>query len=138
MITQQRDKVYSRSGSATTQTLWYVERGFEDQQFPKETGIIAIVIIIIKFISIVYYLHVGSKATGPITDTHNVGTGNYIKNKHNTKTKETTIIQFQFNSIQFFIIYVLSQQPQGQLQTQHSVGKSSYIRDKQNIKSKTN
>jgi hypothetical protein len=26
------------------------------------------------------------------------------------------------NSIQFFIIYVPSQQPQGQLQTQHSVG----------------
>jgi hypothetical protein len=42
------------------------------------------------------------------------------------------------NSIQFFIIYVLSQQPQGQLQTQHSVGKSSYILDKQNVKSKTN
>jgi hypothetical protein len=42
------------------------------------------------------------------------------------------------NSIQFFIIYVLSQEPQGQLQTQHSVDKSSYILDKQNIKSKTN
>jgi hypothetical protein len=27
------------------------------------------------------------------------------------------------NSIQFFIIYMLSQQPQGQLQTQHSVEK---------------
>jgi hypothetical protein len=26
-----------------------------------------------------------------------------------------------FSSIQFFIIYVLSQQPQGQLRTQHSV-----------------
>jgi hypothetical protein len=42
------------------------------------------------------------------------------------------------NSIEFFIIYVLSQQPQGQLQTQHSVDKSSYILDKHNIKSKTN
>jgi hypothetical protein len=42
------------------------------------------------------------------------------------------------NSIQFFIIYVLSQQPQGQLQAQQSVVTSSYIRDKQNIKSKTN
>jgi hypothetical protein len=43
------------------------------------------------------------------------------------------------NSIQFFIIiYVPSQQLQGQLQTQHSVDKSSYIRDKQNIKSKIN
>jgi hypothetical protein len=40
--------------------------------------------------------------------------------------------------IKFFIIYVLSQQPQGQLQTQHSVDKSSYILDKHNIKSKTN
>jgi hypothetical protein len=29
-------------------------------------------------------------------------------------------LQIQFNSIQFFIIYVPSQQPQGQLQTQHS------------------
>jgi hypothetical protein len=29
----------------------------------------------------------------------------------------------QFNSIQLFIIYVLSQQPQGQLQAQHSVDK---------------
>jgi hypothetical protein len=42
------------------------------------------------------------------------------------------------NSIKFFIIYVLSQQPQGQLQAQHSVDKSSYILDKQNVKSKTN
>jgi hypothetical protein len=41
------------------------------------------------------------------------------------------------NSIQFFIIYVLSQQPQGQLQTQHSVDKSSYILDNHIIKSKT-
>jgi hypothetical protein len=42
------------------------------------------------------------------------------------------------NSIQLFIIYVLSQQPQGRLQTQHSVDKSSYILDKHNIKSMTN
>jgi hypothetical protein len=39
--------------------------------------------------------------------------------------------EFQFNSIQFFIIYVPCQQPQGQLQTQHSVDKSNYIMDKQ-------
>jgi hypothetical protein len=39
---------------------------------------------------------------------------------------------------QFFIIYVLSQQPQGQLQTQHSVDRSSYILNKHNIKSKSN
>jgi hypothetical protein len=37
------------------------------------------------------------------------------------------------NSIQFFIIYVPCQQPQGQLQTQHSVDKSNYIMDKQHI-----
>jgi hypothetical protein len=42
------------------------------------------------------------------------------------------------NSIQFFIIYVPNQQPQGQLQTQHGVDKSNYFMDKYNIKSKTN
>jgi hypothetical protein len=42
------------------------------------------------------------------------------------------------NSVQFFIIYVPSQQPQGQLQTQHSVDTSNYIMDKHNIKSETN
>jgi hypothetical protein len=31
------------------------------------------------------------------------------------------------NKIKFFIIYVPSQQPQGQLQTQHSVDTSKYI-----------
>jgi hypothetical protein len=41
-------------------------------------------------------------------------------------------------TIQFFIVYVPSQQPQGQLQTQHSVDKSNYIMDKHNIKSKSN
>jgi hypothetical protein len=38
----------------------------------------------------------------------------------------------------FFIIYVLSQQSQGQLQTQHSVDTGNCIMDKNNIKSKTN
>jgi hypothetical protein len=33
------------------------------------------------------------------------------------------------NSIQFFIIYVPSQQLQGQLQTQHSVDKGNHIMD---------
>jgi hypothetical protein len=41
------------------------------------------------------------------------------------------------NSIKFFIIYVPSQQLQGQLQTQHSVYTGNYIMDKHNIKSKT-
>jgi thioredoxin-related protein len=40
--------------------------------------------------------------------------------------------------IQLFIIYVPSQQLQGQLQTQHSVDTSDYIENKHNIKSKTN
>jgi hypothetical protein len=40
--------------------------------------------------------------------------------------------------IQFFIIYVPTQQPQGQLQIQHSVGTGNYSMDKNNIKSKTN
>jgi hypothetical protein len=39
--------------------------------------------------------------------------------------------------IQFFIIYVPSQQPQGQLQAQHSVDTDNYIMDKHNIKPKT-
>jgi hypothetical protein len=39
--------------------------------------------------------------------------------------------------IQFFIIYVPSEQPQGQLQAQHSVDTDNYIMDKHNIKSKT-
>jgi protein involved in sex pheromone biosynthesis len=42
------------------------------------------------------------------------------------------------NSVQFFIIYVPSQQLQGQLQTQHSVDTGNYIMDRHNIKSKTN
>jgi hypothetical protein len=36
--------------------------------------------------------------------------------------------------IQFFIIYVPTQQLRGQLQTQHSVDTSIYIVDKRNIK----
>jgi hypothetical protein len=51
---------------------------------------------------------------------------------------ESTATLIQFNSIQFFIIYVPSQQPQGQLQTQHRVDKSNYIMDNHDIKSKSN
>jgi hypothetical protein len=40
------------------------------------------------------------------------------------------------NSIQFFIIYVLSQQLQGQLQTQHRADIHNYIMDTHNIKSR--
>jgi hypothetical protein len=42
------------------------------------------------------------------------------------------------NSIQFFIVYVPSQQLQGQLQTRHSADASNCIMDKHDIKSKTN
>jgi hypothetical protein len=42
------------------------------------------------------------------------------------------------DSIQFFIIYVTSQQLQGQLQTQHSVDTGNYTMDKHNIKPKIN
>jgi hypothetical protein len=42
------------------------------------------------------------------------------------------------NSIQLFIIYVPSQQPQGQLQTQHSTDIHNYIMDTHNIKSRVN
>jgi hypothetical protein len=44
-------------------------------------------------------------------------------------------IQFQF---QFFVIYVPSQQLQGQLQTQQSVDASNYIMGEHNLKSKAN
>jgi hypothetical protein len=40
------------------------------------------------------------------------------------------------NSIQFFIIYVLSQHLQGQLQTQRSVHISNYIVEQHNTESK--
>jgi hypothetical protein len=44
------------------------------------------------------------------------------------------VIEFNsFDSVQLFIIYVPSQQPQGQLQTQYSVDKSNYIMDNHNI-----
>jgi hypothetical protein len=49
-----------------------------------------------------------------------------------TKTKkqnERNLCNFN-NSIQFFVIYVPSQQLQGQLQTQHSADTSNYIMDK--------
>jgi hypothetical protein len=44
----------------------------------------------------------------------------------------------KFNSIQFFSIYVPSQQPQGQLQTEHSVDTGDCIMGKHYINSKTN
>jgi hypothetical protein len=47
------------------------------------------------------------------------------------------IIQFNSFSIQFFIIYVPSQQPQGQLQAQHSVDENNYFMNRHKIKSKT-
>jgi hypothetical protein len=41
-----------------------------------------------------------------------------------------------YNSIKFFIIYVHSQQLQGQLQTQHTVDGGNQIKDKHNIKTR--
>jgi hypothetical protein len=53
-------------------------------------------------------------------------------------SEEITIIHNNNNNlIQFFIIYVPSQQLQGKLQTQHSVDTSNYIMGKHNIKSKS-
>jgi hypothetical protein len=49
-----------------------------------------------------------------------------------------TAIIIQFNSIQFFIIYVPRQQPQSQLQTQHSVNKSNYNMDNHNNNNNNN
>jgi hypothetical protein len=43
----------------------------------------------------------------------------------------------QFNSIQFFIIYMPSQQPKGQLQKQHSVDTGIYIIDKHKLQANT-
>jgi hypothetical protein len=63
---------------------------------------------------------------------------NYIRSDDSFLFNNDESSNIQFNSIQFFIIYVPSQQLQGQLQTQHSVDISIYIRDKQNIKSKNN
>jgi hypothetical protein len=44
----------------------------------------------------------------------------------------------QFNTIQLFIIYVPSQQLQGQLQADHSAVICIYIMDRHNIKSRIN
>jgi hypothetical protein len=43
----------------------------------------------------------------------------------------------QFNSIQFFIVYVPNQQPNGQLQTQHSLDAGIYIIDKHKLQAST-
>jgi hypothetical protein len=37
----------------------------------------------------------------------------------NILSKSNVVVKIQFNSIQFFIINVLAQQPQGQVQRQH-------------------
>jgi hypothetical protein len=55
--------------------------------------------------------------------------------KGSKKLGSITVI---FNSVQLFIIYVPSQQLQGQLQTQHGVDTRNYSTDKHNIKSKAN
>jgi hypothetical protein len=56
------------------------------------------------------------------------------KNTLIQKSKQIIIIII----IQFFIIYMPSQQLQGQLQTQHSVDTSNYITEQYSIKSSNN
>jgi hypothetical protein len=63
-----------------------------------------------------------------------MGHGSIISNRGSF----SFLILIQFNSIQFFIIYVPSQQLQGQLQTQHRVDTGNYIMEQYNIKSKIN
>jgi hypothetical protein len=65
------------------QNLWYTEEDFEDQQFPKEMDRI----IINSFQSFIIYIS-SQKLQGKL-QTHNIGTGNYIKKKHNIKTRAT-------------------------------------------------
>jgi hypothetical protein len=48
-------------------------------------------------------------------------------------TNNRRTLRENINSIQFFIIYVPSQQPQGQLQTQHSTDIHNYIMDTTDI-----
>jgi hypothetical protein len=59
------------------------------------------------------------------------------KHKERVKLRRARCRWYNNNSIQFFIIYMPSQQPQGQLQAQHSVDKNNYFMNKHNIKSKT-
>jgi hypothetical protein len=56
-------------------------------------------------------------------------------NNNNNKT-QNKILYISF-TIQFFIMYMQSQQLQGQLQTPRSVDTSNYIMDKHNIKTTT-
>jgi hypothetical protein len=57
------------------------------------------------------------------------------RQNNNNNDKELKLsFRNDINSILFFIIYVPSQQLQGQLQTQHSVGTGNNIKDKHNIK----
>jgi hypothetical protein len=48
-------------------------------------------------------------------------------------------LEFRYNnSTQFIIIYVLSQQLQGQLETQHNIGPGNHVKDQHNIKTEAN
>jgi hypothetical protein len=72
--------------------------------------------------------------TTTTTTTNNNNNNTATTNTTTTTTTTTTNNNNNINSIKLFIIYVLSQQPQGQLHAQHSVDKSSYMLDKQNLK----
>jgi hypothetical protein len=61
------------------------------------------------------------------------GCNNYKDLGDDSKIMMTIIIIIQFNSIQFFIIYVPSQQPNGHLQTQHNLNAGIYTIEKKII-----
>jgi hypothetical protein len=76
-------------------------------------------------------------ADPPFKESYRLCTGSRNLKIGQGPSKGCTAI-IQFNSVQLFIIYVPSQQPQDQLQIQHSVDTGNYIMDKHNIKSKSN
>jgi hypothetical protein len=61
-----------------------------------------------------------------------------LEEKSFNKTTVGTIFKFKYNSIQFYIIYMPSQQLQGQLQTEHSADIHNYIMDRPNIEWRIN
>jgi predicted transglutaminase-like protease len=75
------------------------------------------------------------------TKTHRYWKSNFIFTAtivtESYQSKYIYVLLYCNNSIQLFIIYVLSQQPEGQLQTQHSVDTSSYIIDKHKLQAST-
>jgi hypothetical protein len=90
----------------------------------------------VQFNSVLIYLRATLTVQRPITKREGAKKRNKIQTKYKNKVTYN-LNNNNNNSIQFFIICVPSQQPQGQLQAQHSVDTDNYIMDKHNIKSKT-